>query len=154
MNIFFTSPDPVECARFLDNSRLIKGTLETAQLLSNAIIYHGGTSPYKESHKNHPISVWVRTNSDNYSWALAHFEALAAEYTRRYGKIHASAQHLSYFKEMTKIIPSGTMTEKPNCVANKKLGISFQHISNTYTAYKLYLFKRFEHDKRKPYCNL
>ena len=36
MNIFFTSFDPAECARFLDDKRLIKMILESAQMLSTA----------------------------------------------------------------------------------------------------------------------
>jgi hypothetical protein len=37
MNIHVTSPNPELCARYLDNARLIKMALETAQLMCTAV---------------------------------------------------------------------------------------------------------------------
>lgn len=41
MNIFISSPSPTKSAKFLDNSRLIKMILETAQLLSTSLRFYG-----------------------------------------------------------------------------------------------------------------
>jgi hypothetical protein len=93
MNIFVTSIDPVACAKALDDKRLVKMVLETAQLLStvhrrfNTAI---ADMVYKPTHQYHPCSVWLAQSLGNYDWLLAHFNALCAEYTYRYGRKHMS----------------------------------------------------------------
>ena len=67
MNIFVISQNPDECAQALDDLRLNKMILETAQLLSTAIRFHGytGNLAYKATHINHPCSIWARTSRGN-----------------------------------------------------------------------------------------
>lgn len=48
----------------------------------------------RATHANHPSTVWGRTSSHNFAWMLANTEALFKEYTKRYGKTHASEQRL------------------------------------------------------------
>jgi hypothetical protein len=98
MNIFVTSSDPVKCAKYLDNKRLVKMVLESAQLLSTAMTVSGIAGPYKVTHINHPCSVWARESKDNYNWLLAHFVALCNEYTNRYSRIHKCESLLGQFK--------------------------------------------------------
>jgi len=62
--------------------------LESAQLLCSP--FETGTAPYKRAYYKHPCSIWTRTSKANYEWLLAHAFALSDEYTRRYGKVHAS----------------------------------------------------------------
>ena len=95
-----TDDCPKKCAEFLDNSRLRKMCLESAQLLSSALRLHGytGSDVYKITHKNHPSSKWTRATRGNYQWLLAHFKALCEEYTRRTGKTHASSKLLPIFE--------------------------------------------------------
>ena len=88
MNLFVLDLDPTKAATMACDRHVIKMTLETAQLLCSA--FPVGVAPYRPTHINHPCSVWVRTSSANYDWALEHGLALAKEYTKRYGKIHAS----------------------------------------------------------------
>ena len=45
---------------------------------------------YKPAYKNHPMTVWVRENDANMSWALLHGLHIGAEYKYRYGKDHKS----------------------------------------------------------------
>ena len=51
-------------------------------------------APYRKTHVNHPISIWVRHNESHYNWTCNYGLALCAEYTRRYGKIHKTQYHL------------------------------------------------------------
>lgn len=93
MNIFFLDYDPSLCAEAMVDSHVVKMVLETAQLLSTA--HHqlqSAVAPqcYKQTHVNHPSAVWARKAAGNYDWLYVHFEALAAEYTHRFGREHKS----------------------------------------------------------------
>lgn len=152
MNLFVTSNCPEKCAEYIDDKRVVKMVLETAQLLSTAARICGSDDNriYKATHVNHPCSMWVRETKQNYLWTLRHFSALCYEYTKRYGKIHKSSALYPYLKDLAESIPEGEMTEFTNCAANESLGISFKHISNVFLAYKLYLDARWKLDARTP----
>lgn len=152
MNIFVTSECPVECAKFLDDRRCIKMVLETAQLLCTAINMRGLTSaPYKSTHINHPCSVWARESVGNYHWLVEHFEALCAEYTERYGKVHKCAQYKSLFRSAKfPLTMKQERTKFANCSANKALGVSFKHVKDVTSAYQQYLNVRWDNDKLCP----
>ena len=152
MNIFATSTCPKECAAFLDNKRVIKQTLETAQLLSSALRLCGytGDDVYKITHKNHPSSVWTRATQGNYKWLLEHFKALCNEYNRRTGKTHASSNLLPIFEANIGLIPVGERMPFSNNARNLTKGVDFTHESDVTLAYQLYLSERWESDKREP----
>ena len=84
MNLFVTYTCPKLSAAALDDARCVKAVLETAQLLSATC---GG--PYKPTHLHHPVTKWVLASPRNAAWALQHFAALCAEYTRRFDRTHA-----------------------------------------------------------------
>ena len=92
MNIFAVGPDPVQCAQALDNRRLVKMVLETAQMLSTALRPRDPLNPvyYKATHANHPCTRWVMADPAHLSWTIALFFAYSNEYTHRFGKTHAS----------------------------------------------------------------
>lgn len=150
MNIFYTSQCPTEAAIFLDNKRVVKMVLESAQMLSTAINEYGGKGFYKSTHKNHPCNVWLRQSKYNYLWLAKHFESLCKEYTKRYGKIHKCQQYLEYIYKNVDLLPDVPQTPHPNCAANKEKGISYKHIGDTVMAYQLYLNDRWETDKLEP----
>lgn len=150
MNIFFTDENPVKCAQYLDNSRVIKMATESCQMLSTALHEYGIKGPYKPTHKNHPINIWVRESRENFLWLWEHMDALILEYFFRYGKHHKCSEYQLDLLQGAQIIPSKGLTPKPNCAANKKLGISYKHIDDVYLAYQLYLQERWELDKREP----
>ena len=81
MNIFFTDSDPEIAAQSLDNLRLNKMILETAQLLSTALREHGYECEdiYKSTHKNHPSAIWTRKTTGNFEWLLDYFASLGSE---------------------------------------------------------------------------
>ena len=152
MNIFVTSQCPIESAKFLDDVRVIKMTLESAQLLSSALRLCGytGDDVYKISHKNHPSNLWARATQGNYKWLLEHFKALCDEYTRRTGKTHASSKLLPIFEANVGLIPVGERMPFSNNARNLMKGVDFTHETDTIKAYQFYLSVRWESDKREP----
>ena len=89
MNIFYIDPCPVKAAQMQCDKHVVKMVLESAQMLCAAHHVEGdGNVPYKLAHKNHPSTVWVRSNRKHYDWLYRHFKGLSEEYTDRYGKVH------------------------------------------------------------------
>lgn len=86
MNIFVTSLCPIESARNLDDRRVVKMLLESAQLLSTSL----GGNPYKITHRRHPCTLWVSDHTSHAVWLYRHFIALSEEYTYRFSKTHRS----------------------------------------------------------------
>jgi len=58
----------------------------------------GSPDPWGLGHFNHPCTVWVRSNSRNFLWALELGDELCAEYSRRYRKIHAVVPILDWIR--------------------------------------------------------
>ena len=107
MNIFFTSTDSRACAEALDDKRLNKMILETAQLLSSAALYRLGLlnekgklqkpdsfssdlltqdeidTLYLPTHFNHPSCKFARASQTSYNWLFDHFCDLAKTKRRR-----------------------------------------------------------------------
>lgn len=145
MNIFVISPDTTECARALDDLRLNKMIVETAQLLSTAMRFHGSLAPvYKSTHINHPCAVWARETDSNYKWLLLYMSDLVEEWTSRTGNMNHKS-YVSVFNELCggpKLMPKGDLTPWPNCTPYKNTG--------TFDAYKLTLKNKWANDKRPP----
>ena len=153
MNIFVTHEDPRISAINLDDKRVVKMVLESAQMLCTALHEHGAShlAKYKPTHKNHPSNVWCRETRLNYGWLLMHFKALADEYTYRTGKVHKSYREL--YSDLVKganYIPYGKLTPYANCAARKDMNIDYKHITDVPKAYKLYLADRWATDKLIP----
>lgn len=146
MNIFVSDFNAKEAAKALDDKRLIKMILETAQILSTCINVAGlRPGPYKTTHQNHPATVWCRTSHDNYLWLCNHFASLCHEYTDRFDKIHKSEQYMSLFYDCSTDLsyPKEDLTTFPNCT-------TFKDIKETTRAYRLYLNEKWKNDKRPP----
>lgn len=94
MNIFVLHRNPETAAKYACDKHVVKMILESSQMLCSA--HPPSRAPYKRTHYNHPCSVWVRESIDNYNWLLEHAEALSAEYTRRYGKVHKSSKVIAW----------------------------------------------------------
>lgn len=155
MNIFITDPCAIQCAKNLDDKRVIKMIAESVQMLSTALHYHGVDSsllPVKPTHPNHPSNVWLRSTRENYKWLLRHTVALMHEKRRRFpnNKPHIYEQHIAFFRRMAATLPTFTLTNFANVAANKKLGIDYTHIHCVFTAYQLYLASRWECDSVPP----
>lgn len=104
MNLFLIDMILEQCASSLCDKHVVKMILETAQVLWCAWHLHKpniefienlyGIKPYKKTHVNHPISIWIRESINHYEYAVRYGLLLCQEYTRRYGKIHKTQQHL------------------------------------------------------------
>lgn len=135
----------MECAKALDDLRLNKMIIETAQLLSTAMRECGytGNDIYKTSHKNHPCAVWARQTSENYKWLLLYMSDLVEERMNRTGKSHKSYQIFNTLCGGPKLVPQGPLTPWPNCTPNK-------HITDIHDAYKVTMRDKWANDKRPP----
>lgn len=150
MNIFATSDCPYSSAAYLDDKRVVKMILESAQMLSTAINLCAGSNvaPYKSTHINHPCNIWTRENLSNFNWLVSHMDGLYQQYKMRYGKKHKSGELLTELRELgEKYIPNiGSRTPFVNCARNKSQGVDFTHIGDVHEAYRKYLCKRMEND--------
>ena len=92
MNIFYIAPCPLTAASMQCDKHVGKMVLESAQMWCAAhhVLEGGAPVPYRLAHKNHPSTVWVRSNRKHYDWLYKHFQGLSEEYTDRYSKVHMS----------------------------------------------------------------
>lgn len=100
MNLFILSLFPREIAEYMMDKHISKIILEAVQMLSTAKRLVDPDDPindelYKISHKNHPVSVWVRASQANYLWVLELVEEMHAEWKWRYSH-PADKMHKSY----------------------------------------------------------
>lgn len=143
MNLFATSIDPAECARSLDDARVVNQTRETAQLVSTALADAGLFHPYKPTHQRHPVTRWVLADGRNFLWALDHLVALAHEHRHRFPRSswHASFQAHAHVIEACRELPRELPERLQNSARNKDLGLDFTHLEPT-QAYRAYLAER------------
>jgi hypothetical protein len=99
MNIFSTSSDPDQSARWLVDRHVLKQGLELVQMLCTTYHLQGIQAPYKPTHPKHPSNIWIRASYDNFQWTIAHGHAIFNEYTARYGKIHKSQAVLDWCED-------------------------------------------------------
>jgi len=127
MNIFVISPDPTECAQALDDQRLNKMVLETAQMLSTVMAPMPGL--YKPTHAHHPVTLWV---SHHTRWTYRLLVSLLAEYTYRRDREHGCRKiAIALLPNLFSIPPVPTPTEWCNCTPYPLLPV--------FDAYKLHL---------------
>ena len=158
MNIFVSDPNPSRSALWLDDVRLNKMILESAQMMSTAIRVLTDDDPaicrglYKKTHVNHPCNIWLRESSGNFSWLASHAFTMA-NHKACLGRRHKShlKLHEAYMAQWKhNIVPEGELTPFSNSAANKAQGLDFKGESNTYLAYRKYLVARWLRDKRMP----
>lgn len=144
LNIFVISLDQKECAEALDDLRLNKMIVETAQLLSTAMreCGHVGNDIYKSTHRNHPCAIWARESSENYKWLLLYMSDLVEERLNRTGRPHKSYTIFNALCGGSKLVPQGPLTPFTNCSTYKQI--------DTLDAYKLTLKDKWAADKRPP----
>lgn len=124
LNIFILDRDPRFAARFANDIHVSKMVTETGQILSTVvrkvIREESGRYPdldhdtsglgaytfselnsilYRATHMFHPCVVWTSWCGRNFDWLREYFFELAAEYTYRFGKEHATYTRLFEFLE-------------------------------------------------------
>jgi len=112
MNLFLIDLLIESSVKSLCDKHVVKMILETAQVLWCAWHFHTDKNvldrveshynikPYKKTHTNHPISIWIREHVNHYEYTVRYGLLLCHEYTRRYGKIHKTQQHLEILFHM------------------------------------------------------
>lgn len=155
MNIFITSFDSKEAASHLDDLRLNKMILETAQLLSSAYRHLFGENEllYKNTHLNHPCSIWARQNIDNYSWLVQYFDDLAKEKIKRDAYLKKEVQPHKSWSKLFKLFTS----KKTNNYKSKLSGdffdfncTDFKDEKDIRIAYQKQMVKKWKHDLKPP----
>jgi len=162
MNIFYLDRDVSKCAEYHNDKHVVKMIIEYAQLLSTAHRVIDGveyvdktangrsikrwrmedntleTVLYKATHINHPSAVWVRQSNNNYNWLVCLFQSLLAEYTHRYGKIHATERLVYFLRKPPKNIPVSHLTQPTPAMPDeyKVHGDSLQSYRNYYVGAK------------------
>lgn len=138
MNIFATYSCPAKSAAALDDKRVVKMVLESAQLLNNV-----AAGPLEFTHMDHPATLWAKKSKDNYAWLLNHFYSLLREYSIRYKKAHKYSVILpgifaNHFRDGHTLPPTNfvNITDLPELP--------------THAAYRLYLEMKWTPDFRAP----
>ena len=138
MNIFYLDRDPEIAAQMHCDKHVVKMILESAQMLSTAHRVLDGDEIadskglYKMAHKNHPCTIWARTNSENYEWLWNLYDNLMKEYTFRYAKHHASERLTHALWELPNNISHGDFSDPPQCMPDYCKG------DDTVSAYQTY----------------
>lgn len=154
MNIFAPHRSPRNCAKALDDVRLRKMVLETAQILCTVLNEMAGkkVTPYSSTHKGNRLVKWAETPR-NWIWLWDLGMELGREYHYRFGKMHASFLVIqAVIDAAPKEWPRRDYWPKSwvNATTNQKLGLDYTHIKNTRKAYRKYLRKRWKLDKKPP----
>lgn len=154
MNIFTTSPSAYKSAWILDDKRVNKMIIESAQILSTTIHLHTGkffSDLLKPTHTNHPIVRWAM-KIPNWSWLLAHFNALLWEFNKRYQHPHTYDTRLMgvalglAFRRYVNPENHQMVLYKPNDFYNCT---PFPELP-TFFAYRKTLVSKWQQDKRPP----
>lgn len=108
MNLFILSLNTQKCAEYMFDKHISKIIIEAVQMLCTAIQLIDPDNPikqrvllYKISHKNHPVTIWIRTSLENYLWTLKLVKSMHKEWRYRYGhmKTHKSYIIARYLKK-------------------------------------------------------
>lgn len=161
MNLFFLSMCLETLAALHCDKHVVKMPLEIAQMLytalwclepnienvlKNAPLTTANKRGYRQTHKNHPTSVWIRSTKGNYVFAVKAGLEICKEYTRRYHKIHKVEEHLNFLLKSVPKSLKGNMTIPPQAMPecyrtqNPK---SFDDVVRAYTRYYIFDKMRF-----------
>lgn len=138
MNIFVLASDPYLAAKYHCDKHVVKMIVESGQMLSTALRYHGYDSStlYKTSHLNHPCSVWARQSRPNFEWLCDLMDGLLNQYYFRYGyqksKVHACEPLLAEAWKQRRNIPNAQRSPHPKCMPRHCI------VPNVITSYRNY----------------
>jgi hypothetical protein len=141
MNLQATHPHPWVSAVALDDKRIVKMCLESAQMYCTVT----GDGPYRSTHSNHPVTRWAHSNL---SWLIRFHHALAGEYFYRFGKAHKSFVDVGQHMRHT---PDVEPTHFVNAARTSLVDVNgrpmdFTDIADTHLAYRYYMRARWHGD--------
>jgi hypothetical protein len=154
MNIFVLSADPIQAAIVQCDKHVVKMCSEACQMLSTVMWKSGVPGPMKPTHNNHRCTVWAGKTRSNFEWLLKHGLELCAEYSRRYGKIHATELKLLTIVTSEFRPPDGPLT--PFAVAINDNFKSLIIDDDPIRSYKMfyiaakYQFAKWNHGRNPP----
>lgn len=150
MNLFATDPHPAPASIALDDLRLRKMILETAQLLCTELRRRGKDyMPYRPTHPMHPVTLSLRHNPTLW-WTFDYFELLHVEYIHRFGKTHKSYRDcILKFRMAMPAYADPSSAILHNSARNLSHGIDYTHLP-VHEAYRRYLSARWSIDYRPP----
>lgn len=154
MNIFAISRHPRMCAKALDDKRLNKMILETAQIICTVINKTEGSqvTRYRSSHVNHPATIWAETFPNALPWLYALGIAYGDEILYRHGRQHSChTMLLELIEQYPWLRRYRPLREDQlwNGARHLGLGLDFTYLPTT-QAYRAYLCMRWPNDKRTP----
>lgn len=138
MNIFASYECPVQSSLALDDKRVNKMIVESAQMLSTALWRYDAweSGLYKPCYVNHPCNDWVRKSRKNFEWLCEHAFGLCYIYTSVFKREHKTEAVLKQAYYLQNKIPKGSLTEFANC-----------------TPYKLFMDNRPVTERYRQYLN-
>jgi len=151
VNIFYVSSNEQECAQALDDKRLNKMIVETAQIISTTLREEGHLTEseslylYKSTHKNHPCVKWASDYPYNIFWLIELLGEYLIEYYYRFDKIHKTS--IIYLVVPKRIC--GLYNKPPILVQDKIRGIDCYN-EDIIVAYRNYLNAKWATDKTEP----
>ena len=153
MNIFYTHPNPGNCAMNHCNRHCIKMILEYAQMLSTAHRKLDGhkwadeQGLMKSTHESHPCTFWVEQSTYHYKWLYDVWVNLLFQYRTTYGREHSKAYLIAPL-----LHPPFNMVKRgfkpPYCVGNEELA---KQVKDVTMFYKLYLISKYNAWDAKGY---
>ncbi len=150
MNIFYTDHNPEQAARNLDDKRIVKMVVESAQILSNAVWLNGhpGASFYRPAFLHHPVCWWAASCKRNYWWLCSHYESLLTLYQEMYGRRHKCLDYWERIMRNEHLISYRLIPpDMPDIILNST---RFKQ-QETVFAYKCHLVYKWKYlDKRVP----
>ena len=125
MNLFLLSYNIDLCAQWHCDKHVVKMILELTQMLytahhlTNDEVLVDSPGPYKCTHKNHPMTKWVRETKDNYRFVTKLAQQLVNEFIYRYGHGHKCSAHIEWLADNIPAIEDKPMTEVPQCMPDE-----------------------------------
>jgi len=130
----------------LDDKRLNKMIIETAQILSTVVNQCGGTTTYKPTHNRHPVVVWVASDWSNYMWTFSLFDNLVDEYAYRFEHQHGCLRVRDELIDQAYLIYNSGSTE-PTSWANCSM---FKDAKDVLAAYRATMCIKWKVLDKKP----
>lgn len=151
MNIFATDLCPVQSALWLDDKRVIKQILESAQMLCTAVWRYAKPGDdvkglYKPAYVRHPCTEWVFSTRSNFNWLVTHALAMCDIYKKVYNRVHGSRKIIEKCHSLAFRIPEGPLETFVNATTYKK----FLDQSTISERYRKYMCDKWNNDVRTP----
>jgi hypothetical protein len=159
VNVFYLDTEPSLAARAQCDAHVVKMPLETAQMLctiARGVAERAGDAPpeglYRATHARHPSTLWAGQSAANAAWLASHGKALCAEYTRRFGKVHASLRVIDLTADILHgALPGGqAMTPPPLAMPDEFKRPDPVQAYRDYYRWKAVTLSRFRYTRAVP----